>query len=258
MKLQISSNEKSDKKIIEEVKSFYKPEDIEICYLPVGDLVKGNVCLELKTKDLISSLKSEKGTTTSLLRRQAYNMQQYPVRAVIVTRTIPEIFMDSKFYNIQQKQAGVPEEELVNSFDFLKLTGYLASIFVRFGVPVIPYGNVIPVKLKDGRTVSSLAYYIYSILEKGNDGKVVTINPLKAHASSSQEQEAIICSITDIGPKTAKALLIHFGSIDAVFKATPEQLKEVFGVGKETSTKIFELIHRPYQKEGEPCQLILK
>ncbi len=241
MKLKISSNEQSDKKIIEEVKSFFLPEDIEICALDVGDLVYGQACIELKSSDLISSLKQDKGATTSHLIRQAYNMQQYPVRCVIVTKTIPEIYMDTRFWNINHS------DELKEPFDFMKLTGYLASIFVRFNVPVIPYGSIVQVHLKDGRTVSSLAYFIYSILVKANDNKVSIINPIKVTASPYQEQEALLCSIADIGPKTAILLLNHFNTIHAVLNASELQLSSVKGIGPVTSNKIYELIHRKYK-----------
>jgi ERCC4-type nuclease len=248
MKLQIDIHEPNDK-LIQEIRSFFPPEDIEITTLSVGDLNYGNVCIELKRLDLISSLKTNKGATTSNLKRQAQNMMQFPVRAVIVTRTIPEIFMDSKFIKINH-----PELE-TEPFDFRKLTGYLASLFVRHGVPVFPFGEYTPINY-NGRIISAVSYFIYSILIKGNDNRSPIINPIRVHASPSQEQEAVLQSIMNIGPETSKLLLSHFGSALAVFNASQSELESIKGIGPKTSSQIFSLLRRPYipelQKEKTP------
>ena len=48
--------------------------------------------------------------------------------------------------------------------------------------------------------------------------------------------------IPKVGPKTRKALLSHFGSVKRVGEATPEQLAEVKGVGRELAMVIYDAL----------------
>ncbi len=224
MKLLISSNERPYKDIIKGVKSLYPTSDsYETSPIEIGDLQKGNCVIELKSaSDLIKSMKKEDGATVPLILRQATNMQQFSRPLILVTATIPEIILESRsFCNTK-------------GFPIKSLWGYMASIYARTGVPVIPFGSF------------GADYFAYSLLEKSNDDKILNINPLKASATPSHEQEAVIASIYDIGPEIAKNLLSHFKTIKNIFNATPEQLMEVNKVGPKTAKRIFELSRRNY------------
>ena len=52
-----------------------------------------------------------------------------------------------------------------------------------------------------------------------------------------------IKSAPGIGPKTAKALMAQFKSVTAVKEATPDQLENTPGVGKQTAQTIYEYFH---------------
>ena len=45
-------------------------------------------------------------------------------------------------------------------------------------------------------------------------------------------------SISGIGPKTKRNLLLHFGSVKAIAKASPVELSQVSGVGQSTADSI--------------------
>lgn len=47
-----------------------------------------------------------------------------------------------------------------------------------------------------------------------------------------------------VGPKTAKALLTQFKSVGAVKEATPDQLENTPGVGKQLAQTIYDYFHR--------------
>ena len=47
-----------------------------------------------------------------------------------------------------------------------------------------------------------------------------------------------------VGPKTAKALLAQFKSVGAVKDATPDQLENTPGVGRQLAQTIYEYFHR--------------
>ena len=68
--------------------------------------------------------------------------------------------------------------------------------------------------------------------------------PLRASKPKSRETQAqfLIEGLPSIGPTAAKKLLRHFGSAAAVLSATPEQLKNVPGVGPKTIQTIREVL----------------
>lgn len=237
MKLQISSNERPYKEIIKGVKSLYpNPDSYEVTNIDMGDLQKGNAVIELKSaSDLIKSMKKEDGATIPLILRQAINMQQFSRPLILVTATIPEIILESRLH----MNPKIISEGNNKGFPIKSLFGYMASIYARTGVPIIPWGNF------------GADYYAYSLLEKSNDGKILNFNPLKASASPIHEQEAIISSIIDIGPEISKKLLTHFKTVKNIFNATPEQLMEVEKIGPKTAKRIYEISRRNYENGVE-------
>lgn len=56
--------------------------------------------------------------------------------------------------------------------------------------------------------------------------------------SAADTRRYIIEGLPGVGPETAKALALHFGSAVAVFNATVEQLCSVPGIGKKTAERI--------------------
>ena len=61
---------------------------------------------------------------------------------------------------------------------------------------------------------------------------------MKKKSSSSTLTE-----VPGVGPKTARALMAQFKSVGAVREATPEQLENTPGVGKQIAKSIYEHFH---------------
>jgi ERCC4-type nuclease len=55
--------------------------------------------------------------------------------------------------------------------------------------------------------------------------------PLYAQRAKESTAEAVLAAIPDISTITARALLTHFGSIDAIVSATDVDLTDVQGIG---------------------------
>jgi Fanconi anemia group M protein len=62
--------------------------------------------------------------------------------------------------------------------------------------------------------------------------------PLRAAKQKNAVAQYLIEGLPSVGPKTAQALLAHFGSPRAVFTATEDELQKVVGLGKKTATTI--------------------
>ena len=54
----------------------------------------------------------------------------------------------------------------------------------------------------------------------------------------------ILQGLPGIGPKIAKKMLEHFGSIETVITASEEALANVEGIGKKKAVKIREIVSR--------------
>ena len=52
-----------------------------------------------------------------------------------------------------------------------------------------------------------------------------------------------LTAVSGVGPKTAKALMAQFKSVGAVKEATPDQLENTPGVGRQMAQTIYEYFH---------------
>jgi Fanconi anemia group M protein len=117
------------------------------------------------------------------------------------------------------------------------IRGTLAAIAVDLGISVLFSRN-------EEETAQIIG--ILARREEGGD-RDRTLPVRKSGHSLREQAEMIIASFPDIGPRHARALLEHFGSVQAVVNAGEEDLVRVKGIGKERAKKIREVSHRPYR-----------
>jgi len=68
----------------------------------------------------------------------------------------------------------------------------------------------------------------------------------KAYQSVQEEQERIIGSFPEVGLRSARLLLAHFGTIQAVANASAEELAGVRGIGEKRAERIAGLVRKKY------------
>lgn len=73
--------------------------------------------------------------------------------------------------------------------------------------------------------------------------------------TASANQRAIIEMFPMVGPKLAKALLIHFGNVENVVNASEKELMEVEKMGAKKAKAMRSIIENSYDEE-EDCALI--
>lgn len=116
--------------------------------------------------------------------------------------------------------------------------GAISSISLDFGVSIF--------YTRDAEDTASLLMQIAK-REQVDEKREVNMHGRKAAPMLPQQQEYIISSISDIGPKAARNLLQHFGSVENVMKASYEELLEVDNIGPKTAAKIREIVGSEYK-----------
>ena len=82
--------------------------------------------------------------------------------------------------------------------------------------------------------------------EQEADDREVSVHGEKGGKTLTERQEYVVSSVAEVGPVTARALLEHFGSVEAVMTADEEALRAVDGVGEVTAERIREVTGSDY------------
>ena len=86
--------------------------------------------------------------------------------------------------------------------------------------------------------------------EQTADDRSVSVHGEKGGKTLAEQQEYVVGAIAEVGPVTARALLEHFGSVEAVMTADEEALLEVDGVGEVTAERVREVAASDYANAG--------
>jgi len=116
--------------------------------------------------------------------------------------------------------------------------GSLISIAIDFGISILY-----------SRDEEETAAILKLLAKREQTENKREINPhgKKATSTLAKQQEYLISSISNIGPKAARNLLMHFGSVEAFMKADTEELRKVKSIGPKTAARIREVIQSPYK-----------
>ena len=117
------------------------------------------------------------------------------------------------------------------------IRGALSSLAVDFGASVL--------QTRDADETADLLEVI-ARREQDRDDLEVRVHGEKSSKTLAEQQEYVVSSVAEVGPVTARALLDHFGSVEAVMTADDEALKTVEGVGEVTASKFREVVAEEY------------
>jgi ERCC4-type nuclease len=89
---------------------------------------------------------------------------------------------------------------------------------------------------------------IYAILQllQAQPEKIFSLHEKKRSPVPEHTQRHVVETLPGIGPQLADALLQKFGSLQAVFAATVEELMQVAGIGRGRAEKVHEILRRQY------------
>jgi Fanconi anemia group M protein len=117
------------------------------------------------------------------------------------------------------------------------IRGALSSLAIDFGASVL--------RTTDPDDTRDLLAVIARREQETND-REVSVHGEKADKTLPEQQEYVVSAIADVGPVTARSLLDHFGTVEAVMTAREDDLQEVDGVGSVTAERIREVIGSEY------------
>ena len=117
------------------------------------------------------------------------------------------------------------------------IRGALAAVAVDYGVPIIPTED-------QDETASVIALLASREQKEGHEPKV---HGHKTARTLKEQQEYLISAIPSVGPRVARNLLKHFGSIERIMNARQEELQEVEMVGPKIAERIRELVGGEYK-----------
>ncbi|CCQ35585.1 ATP-dependent RNA helicase/nuclease Hef [Natronomonas moolapensis 8.8.11] len=117
------------------------------------------------------------------------------------------------------------------------IRGAIASLAVDFGASVL--------RTTDADDTADLLEVI-ARREQETDDRSVSVHGEKGGKTLAEQQEYVVGAVAEVGPVTARALLAHFGSVEAVMGATEEELLAVDGVGEVTADRIRTVTASPY------------
>lgn len=118
------------------------------------------------------------------------------------------------------------------------IRGMIGTIAVSYNIPIL--------HTKDEKESAAL---LLSIAKKEQEETTKTFSPHadKKPMTQKEQQEYIISALPNVGPQLAKELLKHFGTVQAIFMASEQGLKQVDGVGEKIAKQIKELTTLEYK-----------
>ena len=118
------------------------------------------------------------------------------------------------------------------------IRGALASLAVDFDVSVLR---------TEGESDTTELLATIAKREQETRDREVSVHGEKTTKTRAEQQEYVVSAIADIGPVTARTLLEHFGTVEAVMTAPEDDLLDVEGVGPVTAERIREVVGSEYE-----------
>ncbi len=187
--------------------------EVEEASLPVADFIcSERVAVERKRRDDF-----EKSVVDGRLFEQLKRLSESYPRVVMVVEG--------------ETGAGILTKE--------SLMGAYSAVLADFGA-----------SLFFTRNPERSAELIYSIAKHEQLGgkNALRVSGARKGLTLAQNQKAIVEMLPMVGPKTAEALLLHFGSVWKVFNASEEEFMEVEGMGEKRVRAVRNAIDRKYEK----------
>lgn len=120
------------------------------------------------------------------------------------------------------------------------ITGAIAHLYIDLGVQVMLSDSA----RDTARIIAALARH-----EQGDGAREPSMKGSARAYSDRDYQEYVIGNLPGVGPKIARGLLEHFGSVSSVADAGIEELMLVDRVGRRKAERIFSIMNDAYRPD---------
>lgn len=151
-------------------------------------------------------------------------------------------------------------DRLSEAYDnaIMVVEGDFQTIFEGMANPRAMWGALSTLAFEYGLNVfftldaKQTADFLLTLTKRGETSKRERPPVYKGFRARTSEEAriAILSNLPGIGPKLAKRLLDHFGSLRTVFSASVAELTLVKGVGKVKAGKIVDILDSTSEREG--------
>ena len=120
------------------------------------------------------------------------------------------------------------------------IRGALASVVIDYQIPILW-----------ARNIEETAALLYQIAkrEQLKKKRPISIRVKHRFRSLREQQEFLVCGLPLVSTVLARRLLDKFGSPEAVFNASEEDLQKVKGIGKELAAKIKNVLETKFKTD---------
>ena len=186
--------------------------DVEFKHLKVADYLIGNAAIERKTiSDFINSMLNKR------LLIQLEELKQYEKRLLII-----EGLDEQELYNDDnEEKKGIHGNAIRGMLLFTELEANCPIIF--------------------SKNYQDTAKFLYLIAKRMEKNKTpISLHAKKKNLSFNEQKQYILESFPRIGPTTAKKLLKKFKTINKIFNASENELREILKSKTEFFKRILE------------------
>ena len=177
--------------------------------LPVGDYeVDSRLLFERKTLvDFVASIKDGR------LFRQAHRLACAALKTAVILEGTSSDLASSRMH----REA---------------IQGAIVSLSIQFGLPIL--------RSRDPKESAGLM--IYAAKQERASKDYVSLRHGKRPKTRRRRQLYVLQGLPYVGPKKARLLLNHFGSVRAVMSASPEELTSIPGMGDYTAKAVYNIV----------------
>lgn len=221
-------------------------------FLPSGNSDVVRIVIDERESELFDELLKEKGAS---VERRVLSVGDFicSERLVIERKTrndFEQSIIDGRLFsqldnlveNYERVAVVVEGESNADRINRAALLGAYGCIIADYGATLF--------FTRDENTTAELVFALAKHEQFGQK-KPLRIYAKRKTLTLAQAQRAIVETFPMIGPKSAKALLEHFGNIENIINASEKELREVEGIGEKRAKVIKALLSSEYAPDED-------
>ena len=154
------------------------------------------------------------------------------------------------FLQVEQLKRAYSQVVYLLEGESLYSAGHVHPNAIRGALSYLVVLQQVSLLRSEGPEDSALLLATMARQEQHGLGYELSLHPKRRSDSPHTQMRYLVEDLPLIGPKTARALLEHFGTLQALFGATEGELRKVPGIGPRRARQIYALITTLYPTDS--------